>query len=108
MFRFFLTGHASLVVDHTLPFISRHSVISRYTRLAVAFLISGLIHRRAEQLMGVPDAKNRAVVIFLLCAAFIMIEDSLGSVSIALLPERIRHVLGYIWVFAFLTWTSPI
>lgn len=108
MFRCFLTGHASLIVDHTLPFVSRHSAVSRYTRLAIAFLISGLIHRHAEQLMGVPDAENGAVIFFLLHAAFIMLEDALGPVFIALLPERTRHVLGYFWVFAFFTWTSPV
>lgn len=108
MFRCFLTGHADLVVDHTLPFISRHSAISRYTRLAIAFFISGLIHHHSNQLMGVPNAENGAVVFFLLHAAFIMVEDALGPLFIALLPECARHVLGYLWVFAFFTWTSPV
>lgn len=108
MFRCFLTGHADLVVDHTLPFVSRHSAISRYTRLGIAFFISGLIHHHADQLMGVPNAENGAVVFFLLHAAFIMVEDALGPVFIALLPERACHVLGYLWVFAFFTWTSPV
>lgn len=108
MFRCFLTGHADLVVDHTLPFVSRRSAVSRYTRLTIAFFISGLIHHRADQLMGVPNAENGAVVFFLLHAAFIMVEDALGPVFIALLPERARHVLGYLWVFAFFAWTSPV
>lgn len=108
MFRCFLTGHADLVVDNTLPFVSRHSAISRYTRLAIAFFISGLIHHHADQLMGVTNAENGAVVFFLLHAAFIMVEDALGPVFIALLPERARHILGYLWVFAFFTWTSPV
>lgn len=108
MFRCFLTGHADLVVDHTLPFVSRHSAVSRYMRLAIAFFISGLIHHHADQLMGVPNAENGAVVFFLLHAAFIMVEDALGPVFIALLPERPRHILGYLWVFAFFTWTSPV
>lgn len=99
MFRYFLTGHASLIVDHTLPFVSRHSAVARYTRLRIAFLVSGLIHRHAEQLMGVPDAENGAVAFFLLHAAFIMLEDAFGPVFITLFPERTR---------AFFTWTSPI
>lgn len=108
MFRCFLTGHASLIVDRTLPFVSRHSAVSRYTRLMIAFLISGLIHHRADALMGVPDVENGAVVFFLLHATFIMLEDALGPIFRAILPERLRHVLGYLWVFAFFTWSSPI
>ncbi|KAL1850213.1 hypothetical protein Daus18300_013013 [Diaporthe australafricana] len=108
MFRCFLTGHANLVVDHTLPFVSRHSVVSRYTRLAIAFLISGLIHHHADQLMGVPNAQNGAVVFFLLHAAFIMLEDALKPIVTALLPARLRHVLGWFWVLAFFVWSSPI
>lgn len=108
MFRSFLTGHANLIVDHTLPFVKRHSAVSRYTRLMIAFLISGLIHYHADRLMGVSDAENGAVFFFLLHAAFIMLEDALAPVAISLLPERLRHVLGYLWVFAFFTWSSPI
>ncbi|KAK2615036.1 hypothetical protein N8I77_001815 [Diaporthe amygdali] len=108
MFRCFLTGHADLIVNQALPFVSRHSAVSRYTRLIIAFLISGLIHHHAEQLMGVPDVENGAVVFFLLHAAFIMLEDALGPVFIALLPKHLRHVLGYFWVFGFFVWTSPV
>lgn len=108
MFRCFLTGHASLIVDHAMPFLPRHSAVSRYTRLMIAFLISGLIHQHADHLMGVPNADNGAVVFFLLHAAFIMLEDAFAPVFVAVLPGRVRHVLGYLWVFAFFTWSSPI
>lgn len=108
MFRCFLTGHANLIVDHSLPSVSHHSAVSRYTRLAISFLISGLIHRHAEKLMGVPDSENGAVIFFLLHAAFVMVEDAIGPVFFASVPERTRHVLGYAWVFVFFTWTSPI
>lgn len=74
----------------------------------VAFLISGLIHHHADQLMGVPNGENGAVAFFLLHAAFIMLEDALGPVMIALFPGRVRYVLGYLWVFAFFNWASPV
>lgn len=108
MFRSFLTGHANLIADQALPFFSRHSAMSRYTRLMIAFFISGLIHYHADQVMGVPDSENGAVVFFLLHAAFIILGDALGPVAIALLPSRLRHILGWLWVFAFFIWTSPI
>lgn len=108
MFRSFLTGHAKFIVDCTLPFTSRHSPVSRYTRLIIAFLISGLIHARADQLMGVPNAENGAVVFFLLHAAIIMLEDALGNVFNNFLPVRSRYFLGYVWVCIVFAWSSPI
>lgn len=108
MFRSFLTGHAGLFVDYMLPFASRHSAVSRYTRLVIAFLMSGLIHAHADQLMGVPNVENGAVVFFLLHAAIIMIEDVIGNALGDLMPTRFRHVLGYLWVCSFFAWSSPI
>lgn len=108
MFRSFLTGHARFIVDHTLPFASRHSAVSRYTRLTIAFLISGLIHAHADQLMGVPNAENGAVHFFLLHAAVITLEDALGNVFSGLLSARPRYIVGYIWVCTFFACSSPI
>lgn len=108
MFRTFLTGHANLIADNALPSVSRHSAVSRYTRLMIAFFISGLIHYYADMLMGVPDAENGAVVFFLLHVAFIILEDAFGPVVRSLLPGRLRYVLGYLWVFAFFVWSSPV
>lgn len=58
--------------------------------------------------MGLPDVENGAVVFFLLQAAVIMLEDALRPIARAFLPERLRHALGYLWVFAVFTWSSPI
>lgn len=74
MFRTFLTGHADLVVDNSFPFLPRHSLASRYLRLTIAFLISGAIHYRSEQIMGVPDHENATIVFFLMQALAIMLE----------------------------------
>lgn len=108
MFRSFLTGHANLIVNHTLPFFEHKSAIARYIRLTIAFLISGLIHAHADQLMGVANAENGALVFFLLHAAVIMLEDLVGPLLGSVLPRRVRYFLGYVWVFAFFAWSSPI
>lgn len=108
MFRSFLTGHANLIVDHALPFFDHKSAIARYTRLMIAFLISGLLHAHADQLMGVANAENGALVFFLLHAAVIMLEDFLGPLLGSVLPRRVRYYLGYVWVFGFFAWSSPI
>ncbi|ROV95999.1 hypothetical protein VMCG_07994 [Cytospora schulzeri] len=108
MFRCFLTGHASLIVDNLLPFFPRRSAASRYARLTVAFLIAGLIHYHADQLMGVPDAENGALIFFFLHAAFIMLEDALRPALVALLPTRIHHAVGCLWVVSLFVWSSPV
>lgn len=108
MFRSFLTGHADLIVDNTLPFVSRHSWISRYTRLAIAFFISGAIHYRGDQIMGVPDNQNGAVIFFLMHSGAIMLEDILTPITSAVIPKSLRRVLGWVWVLGFFIWSSPI
>ncbi|KAG6363984.1 hypothetical protein INS49_009087 [Diaporthe citri] len=107
MLRSFLTGHADLLVGKTLPFLPPRSAASRNTRLAASFLISGLIHWRADQAQGVPNAENGALVFFALHAAVIVLEDNLGPIFVASLPRRVRHVMGYLWVLAFFAWSSP-
>lgn len=109
MFRAFLTGHADLVVDNTLPFLPRRSFASRYTRLAIAFFISGAIHYRADQLMGVPNAENGAIVFFLLHAGVIVLEDTVAPLISKVVPSAsLRRVLGGLWVLVFFIWSSPI
>jgi len=106
MFRIFLTGHADLVIDIFLPFL-RHTIVARYTRQTIAFLISGLIHYRAEQLMGVPHIDNGALEFFLLHSAVIMLEDAVQPFLSKVLPEPLRRVLGYGWVVFIFVWSAP-
>lgn len=108
MFRSFLTGHADLIVDNAFPFLSRHSLASRYLRLTIAFLISGLIHYRADQAMGVPNVENGAINFFLVQALTIMLEDNVAPITSAILPKPVHRVFGWIWVSGFLIWTTPI
>lgn len=76
-------------------------------RLTIAFSISGLIHWRADQRQGVPNAENSALTFFLLHATAIILEDSARSVA-ALVPIRLRYIIGYFWVLSFFVWSSPL
>lgn len=107
MLRSFLTGHADLIVGKTLPFLPLRSAAYRNTHLTMAFLISGLIHWRADQAQGVPNAENGALVFFALQATIIVLEDNLGAIFVASLPRRVRHIMGYLWVIAYFAWISP-
>lgn len=106
MFRAFLTGHADLVVDNFLPFL-RGTFVAKYTKLSISFAISGLIHYRAEQLMGVPYSDNGALNYFLMQSAVIMLEDAVQPLLAKLLPAPLRRGLGYVWVAFIFAWTAP-
>lgn len=96
------------MVVNNLPFLPHSSYLARYTRLMIAFLISGLLHYHADQVMGVSNSENGAVVFFLLHACFIMLEDAVAPVLASVLPPRLRYALGYLWVVAFFIWSSPV
>ncbi|WYZ34165.1 hypothetical protein EsH8_I_000441 [Colletotrichum jinshuiense] len=46
-----LTGHADIIANFILPF--RQRMVSRYLRLFIAFLISGMIHHSSDIAMGI-------------------------------------------------------
>lgn len=54
------------------------------------------------------DAEDGALAFFLLHAAVIMLEDAVRPALVALLPTRLRHTVGYLWVPAFFIWSGPI
>jgi hypothetical protein len=96
-----------------MPIISESKLLSRYTRLFVAFLISGLIHHASDLAMGIPRAEAGSLVFFLLQPLGIMIEDGVQQLTGSLPSSslfgrvRVRRILGYVWVMAFLVWTTP-
>ncbi|KAI1357568.1 membrane bound O-acyl transferase family-domain-containing protein [Xylaria arbuscula] len=108
MFRSFLTGHARLFVDNALPFLPQSSFAARYARLTTAFLISGVLHYRADQIMGVTNAENGAVIFFLLHPFCICLEDTVALIAFAFLPKPLRRITGYLWVLVFFIWSSPV
>ncbi|KAI0505387.1 hypothetical protein F5B22DRAFT_527141 [Xylaria bambusicola] len=108
MFRSFLTRHARLFVDSALPFLPQSSFAARYARLTTAFLISGVLHYRADQLMGVPNAKSGAVIFFPLHSLGICLEDAVAPMVFAFLPKPVRRITGYLWVLVFFIWSSPV
>lgn len=76
-------------------------------RLTIAFAISGLIHWRADKRQGVPNSENGALTFFLLHAIAIILEDFARPV-VALLPIRLRYIMGYFYVLSFFVWSSPL
>lgn len=77
-------------------------------RLTIAFVISALIHYRSDQVIGIPDAENGAMIFFPLQVVGIMVEDAISSMTSKALPVSMRRILGWTWTLGFLVWTTPI
>lgn len=96
-----LSGPADWIIDSVLP---RGSLISRYSRLALAFFLSALLHHQAER------SETGQLIFFSSQALGIMLEDTvykLYSFSPIQLPRRIEHALGYLWVLVWLVCLVP-
>lgn len=84
--------------------IPRGNLISRYSRLALAFFFSAMLHHQAE------GSENGQLVFFSSQAFGIMLEDIvhwLYSFSPIQLPRRVEHALGYLWVLVWLMFVVP-
>lgn len=105
-----LTGHANCIADSVLP-IPRDTTLSRYTRLFLAFLISGLIHHSSDIAMGIPGDEAGSLVFFLLQPLGIMLEDGMQTltrhVPTSRFLGRVQWIIGYFWVAMFLAWSTP-
>ena len=105
-----LNGHADVIADSIIK-IPRATILSRYTRLFLAFLISGLIHHSSDLAMGIPRVEAGSLVLFLLQPLGIMLEDAIQTltrhVSTSGSLGRVRRTVGYVWVVVFLAWSTP-
>ncbi|KAK4059375.1 hypothetical protein Trihar35433_10977 [Trichoderma harzianum] len=96
-----LSGPADWIIDSVLP---RGSLISRYSRLALAFILSALLHHQAER------SETGQLIFFSSQALGIMLEDAVYKVysfSPIQLPRRIERALGYLWVLVWLVCLVP-
>ncbi|OJD31222.1 tri7-like toxin biosynthesis protein [Diplodia corticola] len=120
-----LTAHADFVADRVLRIPRGCTLLSRYARLFAAFGLSGLVHHVCVRAMGVPPAESGALVFFLLQALGIVVEDAVQAVCgvgraagsgagagagrglFARMNAGLRRGIGYVWVVAFVAWSSP-
>ena len=105
-----LNGHGDVIADSVLK-IPRATILSRYTRLFLAFLISGLIHHSSDLAMGIPRAEAGSLVFFLVQPMGIMLEDAMQALNRRSATSRsfakVWRIVGYLWVVVFLTWSTP-
>ncbi|RFU79343.1 cytochrome p450 monooxygenase [Trichoderma arundinaceum] len=96
-----LSGPADWIVDLVIP---RGNLISRYSRLALAFFLSAILHHQAE------GSETGQLIFFSSQALGIISEDivfKLYSFSPIQLPRHIERALGYLWVLVWLVCLVP-
>ena len=88
--------------------------MARYGFIAGVFTVSGIFHLLCDISQGIPKAESGAMRFFGIQTLGIMFEDAVQAVFKKLHGEEsftwrlATAVTGYLWVVAWLTWTSPI
>ncbi|CAG7561122.1 unnamed protein product [Fusarium equiseti] len=109
LYRRQLTGWGDFIPDKVLG-LRRGGLLSRYTRLTPAFLLSGLMHHPMVSVFSLGTDDTWSCEKFFVLQAFgIMAEDVVQAMAGGLaIPGPFRRVLGYMWVAVFLVWSIPV
>ena len=90
--------------------ICEGTLVARYVKMMICFWISGMLHFSADLVLGVPFIESGSVRFFMAQALAIMAEDTVQEVTVRFGGSRKslwRRKFGFIWVTAFLYWSSP-
>jgi Membrane bound O-acyl transferase family len=111
---------------HDVLRLTEHRLTARYTKLLATFFVSGLMHMAVDMSLGMPPSESGSVRFFCTQALGIMFEDGMqaicrsarrrrgGSSSNASAkaesqpPTNWARALGYVWVLAFMSWSTPV
>ena len=106
-----LTANADYVTFSVIG-LPKGTLLTRYTRIFLAFYISGWLHMSPDLTKGVPFRETGSVRFFIMQALAIIFEDAVQALSQRVLGPRATgtwaYVVGYVWVFCFLVWTTPV
>lgn len=108
-------------ISTSLLRLNKGTTISKYTRVFLAFLISGLLHVTVDMEFGIPFLHSPAPRFFFMQALGIMFEEAVERVWRSYSPyspfeigpngfkrrRRWARWVGYGWVWAFFVWTVP-
>lgn len=96
--------------------LQRGTILARYAFLIGTFSVSGLLHQFADVAAGVPWSEAGAFQFFVMQAMGIIVEDSVqgifrwiyGTKRTVEQPRGWKPAIGYVWVLAWLVWTTPV
>ena len=102
-------------ITFSILHLPKGTLAARYSNIFFAFLISGITHVGADRPGALGAERSGSLPFFCAQAVGIMLEDAVQEVY-----RRVRvqdtsqshppiwaKVLGYIWVIAFLAWSTP-
>ncbi|XPS78861.1 hypothetical protein M3J09_010864 [Ascochyta lentis] len=96
---------------HSLLRIPPGTLLSRYTRLTLAFALSGAVHYASDLAMGIPLQEAGGHKFFMLQALLIMFEDLMQCLGNQLnffnIPRACVNLVGFLWVLCALAWSTP-
>ena len=108
MLRKMVIGHADFIAKQLrLP----KNAFTTCFKLFIAFFVSGLIHHSAEYIIY-QKWTGHSLEFFLLQAVAITFEDIIISLAVraglSSKPNRLYKFIGFVWVFAWFTYTLPL
>lgn len=100
---------------HDMLHLPRYGLLQRYTKIFCSFLISGIMHARADTGGGMSMRESGAIQFFCMQAVGIIIEDAVRNVystycnsNSSFGATMLKKAIGYTWVLFFLVWTTPV
>lgn len=90
-------------------------LVSRYAFTTLVFTVSGVFHALSDISQGIPLGESGATRFFCIQALGIMVEDAAQALfkqyrggEMTNKTRTATRAAGYLWVVAWLSWTSPI
>ncbi|KAK7187800.1 hypothetical protein DPSP01_010847 [Paraphaeosphaeria sporulosa] len=94
--------------------LPKGSLFGRYTSAYLTFALSGFVHTLMDNTAGIPLARNTAWKLFVTQAIGITIEDFVESTyhrvagpSNSKSTALWKKAIGFVWVLAWMSWTTP-
>ncbi len=103
---------AYFVTDSCLH-LKKGGLIRRYQFLFLTFAVSGIFHTFSDITQGIPWRESGAMEFFCVQTLGIMLEDAVQALYRARRVNRSEkshtaaNALGYVWVVAWLVWSTP-
>lgn len=89
--------------------LPRGTLVSRYTRLFLAFFFSGTLHRPQDFIVAADNLGLSSPTWFSMQALGIMVEDGLTALLKPLpIPRPVRSFFGYFSTVAWFWWVTPL
>lgn len=116
-----MLSHPASYITHDILRLPSHGVIPRYTKILLAFFISGIIHTAIDATTVTTWAESKAISLFVTQAIGIILEDSVqavwkrlvGGIKTTRVPKGRstlslwKRIVGYMWVLTLLALSTP-